>query len=252
MEPAGEYSADMSLLLLANAPLLIGVAAGLGLGICVLLFWRQAKTVDSLQKSVQRLQRSQKDAHADVRSRLETSTEAQRSLQGRLQALGQSDARIAEVASLVQALDAEVRGLAGRVEQAEASGAGAGAVLTSLRADAQTLTERIERAETGIAAVEQAQVQPPRPPQTETKAVHATRAMDTGASPAAAGGTAASSTPLAPSPDVGVAPAPRAHPGDGRAAIAPEEEEPSGTWIYVMLFVLVGVAMLAQCAQMGS
>ena len=136
----------MLLLLLANAPLLIGVAAGVGLGICVLLFWRQAQTVDTLQKSVQRLQRAQKDAHADVRQRLESSTEAQQSLQGRLQALGQSDARIAEVASLVQALDQEVRGLAGRVEQAEGSGQGVQAVLSSLREDAQAIAARVETA----------------------------------------------------------------------------------------------------------
>ncbi len=239
----------MPLLFLANAPLLIGVAAGVGLGICVLLFWRQAKTVDTLQKAVQRLQRAQKDAHADVRQRLESSTEAQRSLQGRLQALGQSDARIAEVASLVQALDQEVRDLAGRVEQSEGGSQGVQAVLASLRADAQAVTERIEAIESGVAKLETARATPPPAPQpraaVETEIVQATRSLDRTAPTADA--TAKSTTPA-----TAASLAPQPHPGDGRAAIAAEEEEPSGTGIYILLFVLVGLAMLAQCVQMGS
>jgi hypothetical protein len=232
----------MSLLILANAPLLIGVAAGVGLGICVLLFWRQAQTVDSLQKSVQRLQRAQKDAHADVRQRLETSTEAQRSLQGRLQALGQSDARIAEVASLVQALDKEVRGLADRVERAEGAGQGVQAVLSSLRSDAQELAARLEQAESGLASLESAHVEHPEPAApAETEVVQFTRDIDVPTAPTSRG-----------KPTTDLPPAPSPHPGDGRAAIASEEEEPSGTGVYILLFVLVGLAMLAQCAQMGS
>ena len=236
----------MPLLFLANAPLLIGVAAGVGLGICVLLFWRQAQTVDTLKKSVQRLQRAQKDAHADVRQRLESSTEAQRSLQGRLQALGESDARIAEVASLVQALDKEVRDLAGRVEQSEGAGQGVQAVLASLRADAQAVTDRLEGIESGVAKLEAAPVARPPAPEpraaVETEVVEATRSLERTTPAADAAPTPATPAPAAPQP----------HPGDGRAAIAAEEEEPSGTGIYILLFVLVGLAMLAQCVQMGS
>ncbi len=241
-------------LLLANAPLLIGVAAGVGLGICVLLFWRQAQTVDTLQKAVQRLQRAQKDAHADVRQRLESSTEAQRGLQGRLQALGQSDARIAEVASLVQALDEQVRGLADRVQRAEGTDQGVQAVLSSLRSDAQTLGARVEAAESGVTALEAALREPPareRAAPVETGVVPAARGPDVEAAPAHANISAAPAEARAGSPAAG-SPAPHAHPGDGRAAIATEEEEPSGTGIYILLFVLVGAAMLAQCVQMGS
>ena len=83
--------------------------------------------------------------------------------------------------------------------------------------------------------------------------MHVARSLDADLAPTQIGVPAPSSTAPSTTPAASSLPsAPQAHPGDGRAAIAAEEEEPSGTGIYILLFVLVGVAMLAQCAQMGS
>lgn len=265
--------------ILASATLLIGLAAALGLGLGVALFFRLLQKIEGLQAEVDRLRKMQKDGAADIRARLDASAQEMNAVKAEVEPLALVCADVANLKGTVEAaaptleslasghetLQTSLAGLDERIQEVEQRGTAAEAGVESVREEWDRIQAMVDKSERQLAAYADDRTAEEQRLDDLRQAVGSLRGtvedriaeqeerlhkLESGPKAQLEAAKLGLDGPAAPEPVVKPAatkpakgPATRRRPAQSPTE---DEDEKGARWIFIVMAILLGVALIAQ------